>query len=55
MVIWGVKEKKNDLTYFIANRKQYVAASSIYSPSVKELTLTLAFGLVPLKNNPLNS
>lgn len=54
MVLWGVKEK-NDLTYYVANRRQNVAAASIYSPSVKELTLTLAFGFIPLKNNPLNS
>lgn len=54
MMLWGAKEKK-DLTYYVANKRQNVAASSIYSLSIKKLTLTLTFGFIPLKNNPLNS
>lgn len=53
--VMGSEGGKKDLTYYVANRRQNLAVSSIYSPSVKQLTWTLAFGFIPLKNNPLNS
>lgn len=33
--VMGSEGEKKDLTYYVANRKQNVAASIIYSPSVK--------------------